>query len=368
MKRLTAGFCLLALFQIHCIFASAQQRKKKPRRAAATTATRATVQDAEKPLANADIVRLSKAGLADAVIIKVIEAGKSNFDLSVDNLIRLKTAGVSQAVIQAMQNSSAASADGTRQQSPQNSSLPANSAPLPTVSNAAQQRQPFVVLIEQGSGERQMMPSAAAQIVETKTKGNDLASIARDEAVADALGAVAADAAAKTEAATASMPVLGAIISGGIKLGGMLRRKPHIAYVAALGGQSSALRTKTAVPKFEIGFGGVDGVNPDEFEPVILRLTPAPNNWRLVSARKAKLNQSAADVKFYTDYEEDRVPIKTIKIERGRFQIEPETALPAGEYAVVLRPVAQNRTFSMNDQNDKAAFALTQLIWDFTVK
>lgn len=386
MKRFIAGFCLfLLIFPAQCFFAFAQQRKTKPQPISPAPVTN---QETAKPLVNADIVRLSKAGLADAVIVKVIGAGKSKFDLSVEGLIRLKNAGVSQAVIEAMQNSSAAaSANVSRQQiatvavqqklpPPENQSLPVNSLPLPPPASNGAQRQPIAVLIGQSSGEhqqRQIMTPAAAQIVETKTKGGDLALIARDDAVAVALGTAAAEAAARTGiamgGAAASMPVLGAIIGGGMILGGMLRRKPQITYVAALGGQSSALTADAAAaPKFEISFGDITGVNPDEFEPVIVRLTPTPNNWRLVYARKAKLGKSASEVKFYTDYTEDRVPVKTVKIERGRFQIEPGMLLAAGEYAVALRPVSKTRVFSMNNRDDAAAFTLTQVIWDFAVK
>jgi hypothetical protein len=55
-----------------------------------------------RPLSNQDIVRMVKAKFDDATIVKAIETRRSSFDLSVDGMLRLKDAGVSQAVIQAM--------------------------------------------------------------------------------------------------------------------------------------------------------------------------------------------------------------------------------------------------------------------------
>src|SRR5687768_14407908 len=56
------------------------------------------------PLTNADVIRMVAAKLGDTVIITAIEkAPGRTFDLSVDGLIALKQAGVSDAVIVAMQ-------------------------------------------------------------------------------------------------------------------------------------------------------------------------------------------------------------------------------------------------------------------------
>ncbi len=57
---------------------------------------------APRPLSNQDIVRMVKAKFDDATILKAIETRKSFFDLSIDGMLRLKDAGVSQAIIQAM--------------------------------------------------------------------------------------------------------------------------------------------------------------------------------------------------------------------------------------------------------------------------
>jgi len=56
----------------------------------------------EKPLTNADVLAMSKAGLGDELIVSKIQQAPSNFDTSPDALIRLKKAGVSNAILDAM--------------------------------------------------------------------------------------------------------------------------------------------------------------------------------------------------------------------------------------------------------------------------
>ena len=65
--------------------------------------------DVSKPhfIDNDAIVKMSKAGLDDAVIIQTIQTQPGHYDTSPDNLISLKNAGVSQQVIAAMQARSA---------------------------------------------------------------------------------------------------------------------------------------------------------------------------------------------------------------------------------------------------------------------
>jgi hypothetical protein len=59
-----------------------------------------------KPLVNADIVKMVKAGLAEDTIVLAIQNKPSSFDTDPEELIRLKEQGVSQAVLNAMLNAS----------------------------------------------------------------------------------------------------------------------------------------------------------------------------------------------------------------------------------------------------------------------
>src|ERR1700746_3015925 len=61
------------------------------------------------PLTNQDVVRMVKAGFGDSTIVKMIESHGAAFDLSVDGLLKLKEAGVSQGVIDKMLSAGAES-------------------------------------------------------------------------------------------------------------------------------------------------------------------------------------------------------------------------------------------------------------------
>lgn len=56
----------------------------------------------EEVLTNADVIRMVEAKLPDAVVIAKVRSSAGKFDTSTDALIKLKQAGVSDAVIQAM--------------------------------------------------------------------------------------------------------------------------------------------------------------------------------------------------------------------------------------------------------------------------
>lgn len=65
----------------------------------------------EKPLDNAQVIQLTKADLGDAVIIAKIKSTKEvKFDLTPDDLVKLKKSGVSGPVIAAMLDRSVSSA------------------------------------------------------------------------------------------------------------------------------------------------------------------------------------------------------------------------------------------------------------------
>jgi hypothetical protein len=59
---------------------------------------------APKRMTVQDVIKLSKAGLSDDLIIEQIKTRNQHFDLSTDQLIQLKTAKVSERVIQVMIN------------------------------------------------------------------------------------------------------------------------------------------------------------------------------------------------------------------------------------------------------------------------
>jgi len=65
-------------------------------------------QDSSEVLTNSDVVKMVKAKLGDGIVISTIKSSACNFDTSVDGMVKLKTADVSDAVIQAMRNATCA--------------------------------------------------------------------------------------------------------------------------------------------------------------------------------------------------------------------------------------------------------------------
>ena len=71
------------------------------------------------PLNNQDVIQMAKLKFDDATIVKTIQVHDTNFDLSVPALVKLKEAGVTQTVIQAMLSKPN---DGTKALPPDHSS------------------------------------------------------------------------------------------------------------------------------------------------------------------------------------------------------------------------------------------------------
>jgi hypothetical protein len=67
-----------------------------------------TASNASEVLTNADILRMVEAKLGDDIIIAKIKGSPSNFDTSIDAILKLKAAGASDAVIHAMVDASPA--------------------------------------------------------------------------------------------------------------------------------------------------------------------------------------------------------------------------------------------------------------------
>ena len=70
-------------------------------------------QDSRKAITNTDVVSMTKAGLKEQTIILAIEQGPTSLDTSPQELVALKKAGVSDAVLNAMLAASKNSSDRT---------------------------------------------------------------------------------------------------------------------------------------------------------------------------------------------------------------------------------------------------------------
>lgn len=70
-------------------------------------------------LTNTDVVKMVKAKLGDDIIISTVNSSASNFDISVNGMVTLKQAGVSDPVIKAMRDAQAAANTTSSDQGPE---------------------------------------------------------------------------------------------------------------------------------------------------------------------------------------------------------------------------------------------------------
>jgi hypothetical protein len=320
-------------------------------------------QDAPKPLTNADVINLVKAGLTESAIVATIRSNPAKYDLSPDALIKLHVGKVTENEMQAMM---AASGKGGPAAAPP----VAAAAPTPAAPPAAKKsRLPAISIMQNGA--EQKLPLEKTQLAQTKNKPVSMAKLAADTAMLQGMQATMNSATAQVASHLGSMTgsTLGQV--GGAFSGVLSQRKPEVTYVWGIANPISSTVLQTDTPQVSLDFSMVPGINPDEFEPALVKLTPAQNALRLVGATRGKedaLSSSATDWEIYSGFVEDRVKIQSQKLSPGHYQISPATPLLPGEYGVVLRPISKNKKFSGGDvarsQGDGLMF---NSVWSFQV-
>jgi len=328
----------------------------------------------EKALANADVVRMVKNGFSEDSVITTIQTNTTQFDLSVDALIELKSSGVSERVISVMQSAQGAGR-GLRVPS---TPPPGEARPTPPPAPPLHLEQPYILAV--AGGTRQPLPLEPTHVGKAEAQGNDLGSLAKEQATNKLYNGVELATAARigmaVDSRLASIPLLGAAVGigstmmGGIgKVGRLVHKPKPVTYLWAVPGRSSSMGIHTLMPQFEIVYGEIPGIDPDEYEPFVVRLVQTRENWRLVGATKADpeaFKSSKWDA--YSAFVEERIPARSNKIGRGHYLITPEKSLEGGEYGVVLRPVVKSKIFSGDDlTNRKNSGILFDTVWSFSV-
>ena len=139
-------------------------------------------------------------------------------------------------------------------------------------------------------------------------------------------------------------------------------------YVWGLPGRKSARELTNVDPIFQLSYGDIPGVDPDAFEPAIVRLTQTSDNYRLVGATRLKLSRkdmmSGAAPENGKWLAEDRWPTHVSKEERGFYVLRVDQPLEPGEYAVVLRPVKGYKATPSGLGGHAQVF---YSVWDFSV-
>ena len=319
-------------------------------------------QPSQRPLTNADVLAMVKNHMAESVVISAIQSRPTKFNTSTSELIRLKKLGVTENEMNAMLGSVTGTAPPTS-----SSAAATPAADKPPASNS---RMPKVYL--QQGGVVQELRLEKTQLAETKTKPSSMKSLAADSAVTQAMTA-GISTATYSAATHMSSSVGGSTVqeAGSIFSGMMTHRKPTVTYVWGVPNPASSNVLQTVSPSFSINFSRTPGVNAADYEPAIVKLTPAQNTCRIVGATEGKedaRSSPAADWQIYSKFLEERVSTKNEKLEVGKYKISPTSELFPGEYAVVLRPVSKSKSFSGGDvaraQGDGFMF---DAVWTFQI-
>lgn len=344
----------------------------------------AAAQNATKPLTNSDVVTMFKGGLGESTIISAIQSQDTNFDISAMALLQLKKSGIPPKVMDAVLNAAkkqkaasdaaaAAAADAAKEAAAKDAAAKAAAAAPPPVTPG----QPSVLLLQ--GDQKQILPADRTQIAQTKTKASTLGSLASDGTLTQAMSGVAQGVAtagmmkpgsAMGTSAMMAMPMVGPAMMAGKLFSA--HHKPSVTDVWAIGGPKSQTVLHDNQPGFEVHYDGIPGVNADEYEPVLLKLESTPSNFRLVGATEAKqdaLQASSADWGMYSSFVEERVESKATKVGQGSYKVQPTSALAAGEYAVVLRPINKDKKFSgTNVAQNMGDGLLFNSVWSFEVQ
>ena len=397
----------------------------------------ATAQDEKKEkkvLKNADIVLMTQNHFDDETLVKIIEVSDTDFDISGDALIELKSQGISSAVMRAMLQATQnrrrgvtdsgttavpkgdSAANGSSSGSP-NASTPAGSStgsgnspndaaagfsPPPGVAlgqrgsmgispqqiaaiqaqmgamgmggmggmfgsmfntSYSPEQMPHVFLMLDPNKGKQEISSSQAQIGQSKFKGGmgaggmALRSLTTEGLSFAAMGA-----------GPAGMMAMSAFSMVSGFMPGMRPGAPTMTYVWGLPGRKSARELDNTDPMFELNYGDIPGVDPDAYEPVVLKLFPTKDNYRLVGATQVKMNaknmMGGGGPEGGKWIYEERWPARVDKEERGFYILHVNEVLEPGEYAVVLRPV---KGYKATQSAFGGGAQVFYSVWDFSV-
>ncbi len=320
----------------------------------------------EAPLKNQTVVAMVKGGLPEGVVVGTIQSSATQFDVSPAALAELKKAGLGQKVIDAM-----VAAEGRKQAAAAAPRAREIGAPGQPPSAAAMPPQPYVLLVQDKA--KSALTTTQAQVAMVKSNKKDLGALAADGALAQALQATIQGAmgrAASDLGASAASSLGGA--TGAIAGGLFKKRTPTAMFVWGVPGRPTKEIAAGQPVSFEVACDSVAGINPEEFAPLLVRLVPARDEWRLVGAAQGKEDARQSmmpDWEMYSSYVEDKIPINANKLAPGRFEVRPATTLAPGEYALVLRPLAKNKKFaSASVAAGQGEGQIFNSVWSFLVR
>jgi hypothetical protein len=295
-------------------------------------------------IGNADVQEMVAARFNDSTIIAVIGANEVQFDLSPRALVALKSAGVSEQVIEAM--IAAATAKTRDEPQPARTEVAENQASLEyaklseMIERLAAQQEAAAALREPETSKSRTDSSPRVWLVSGDARTPIAPTIAQ---VAFAGGARRNNQRFKTlqglagQALAFASPAVSGIAT---TLGSLFRPDEERTAVWALAATSSG-RVLDVQPAFEIDFAHIPGVDPDRYQPAIVQLVPTKDNYRLVAA--AETDGANTGALPSGPIIEESVATENQKLGRGQYRVAPRMMLGPGEYALVLRPIEETK-------------------------
>lgn len=279
--------CVLSLLVCGCLVgtsgtAGAQAARKSP-------VTRPTPAAADE-ITNADVVKMVKAGLGDAIVIAAVRGPKKpHFDLGPDGLVGLKVSGVSDAVIAVMLDPTATVAASASAPSP--TPVP----PPPPDPNDPMAPHDAGIYIDLGSGTPRLVAMEPTSFKQGK--------------------------------------------SGGFFSSAMTMGIKKMKWKAVVRSPRAAQRTANGSPSFYFYFekkSSIDAgaTNPSEF--VLARMNRKDDSRELIVGEAGAFGASSGT------REKDAIEFRTEKLGPGAFRVTPGESLGPGEYCFFIASGSSN--------------------------
>lgn len=336
--------------------------------------------DTEQPagFGNAGVLAMTKAGFTEGTILAAMEANPTSFDVRPSELVALKNEGVSERVIEAM-----LTAETVKKQTAALAAAKVDARAQPVQQITSDEFAKLSVMIEQlaarqeaaAATNREPDPPAAVDRTphawieragERVEIAPTIAQVAftddRDSTRMKTLQGIG------SKALAFANPALGGITS---TIGNLFGSDTeHRSAVWALAGTAST-RELAALPRLEIEFSNIPGVNPDAYHPTLVRLVPTMDNYRLVAA--AKTEGAGTVARPSGPIIEELVDTTVTRVSRGSYRVQPAAALDPGQYALVLRPIQKKerrkdrKNASLGELLGGGTSQILYLTWDFAV-
>jgi hypothetical protein len=223
------------------------------------------------------------------------------------------------------------------------------------------------------SGARTGLKYSTCRIVETKAGDSNLSALANNPLVGEiangAMQSGANNALAKVNGRFGgALPFSSALSGLGKKL--LKSDESTLTYACALDGTAAGQTLSGSGPtRFEIKYASIPGLDPDEFEPALVKVAPSPNSLRLIGSIKTKKRESGEAARCELKVVEDRVSAKITRVARGHAELAPSAPLPPGDYAIVLRPIAgAKKKFQLHEfEQGNGEAGVLRIAWNFGV-